>query len=82
MHKNFIYLDVFTLSPYTMKCIFTLVLLFSIHAAAVAQNDSWIELFSGTNLDGWKISENPGSFSIEDKLLKVSGPRGHAFYVG
>jgi hypothetical protein len=65
-----------------MKAIFTLLLLFFLHAAAIAQNDSWIELFSGENLDGWKISENPGSFSIENKLLKVSGPRGHAFYAG
>ena len=65
-----------------MKSIFTLLLLFFFQAASFAQNDSWIELFSGENLEGWKISENPGSFSIEDKLLKVSGPRGHAFYAG
>jgi hypothetical protein len=65
-----------------MKILVTLVLFFAIHISSFGQNNPWIELFSGTNLDGWKISENPGSFSIEDKLLKVSGPRGHAFYVG
>jgi hypothetical protein len=65
-----------------MKILVTLVLFFAIQVSSFGQNNPWIELFSGTNLDGWKISENPGSFSIEDKLLKVSGPRGHAFYVG
>ncbi len=65
-----------------MKSIYTLLLLFFFHSASMAQNDSWIELFSGENLEGWRISENPTSFSIEDKLLKVSGPRAHAFYVG
>ena len=47
-----------------------------------AQSGEWIELFNGKNFDGWKISENPGSFSIEDGLLKVNGPRGHMFYEG
>ncbi|MDA0315241.1 MAG: DUF1080 domain-containing protein [Bacteroidetes bacterium] len=65
-----------------MKISYTLLLLFVFHISSFAQNESWIELFSGENLEGWKISENPNSFSIEDKLLKVSGPRAHAFYAG
>ena len=47
-----------------------------------AQKGEWIELFNGNNLDGWKVSENPGSFTVEDGVNKVAGPRGHAFYVG
>ena len=47
-----------------------------------AQKGDWIELFNGNNLDGWKVSENPGSFTVEDGVIKVAGPRGHAFYVG
>ncbi|GMQ31204.1 DUF1080 domain-containing protein [Algoriphagus confluentis] len=47
-----------------------------------AQKGEWIELFNGNNLDGWKVSENPGSFTVEDGVIKVAGPRGHAFYVG
>ncbi|MDX5337799.1 MAG: DUF1080 domain-containing protein [Cyclobacteriaceae bacterium] len=47
-----------------------------------AQKGDWIELFNGKNLDGWKVSENPGSFVVEDGVIKVAGPRGHAFYVG
>ncbi|MCF1752742.1 3-keto-disaccharide hydrolase [Mariniradius sediminis] len=42
----------------------------------------WIPLFNGKNFDGWKIAENPSSFSIEDGLIKIDGPRAHAFYVG
>lgn len=47
-----------------------------------AQKGKWVELFNGKNMDGWKISENPGSFTVEDGVLKVAGPRGHAFYMG
>lgn len=50
--------------------------------AVFAQKGEWIELFNGNNLDGWKVSENPGSFTVEDGVIKVAGPRGHAFYVG
>lgn len=47
-----------------------------------AQNGDWIELFNGKNLDGWKISDNPASFHVEDGVIKVDGPRAHAFYEG
>ena len=50
--------------------------------AVFAQKGEWIELFNGNNLDGWKVSENPGSFTVEDGVIKVAGPRGHAFHVG
>ena len=50
--------------------------------AVFAQKGEWIELFNGNNLDGWKVSENPASFTVEDGVIKVAGPRGHAFYVG
>ena len=55
-------------------------LLFTIPLSA--QTGEWIELFNGKNLDGWKISENSTSFAIEDGVIKVAGPRGHAFYAG
>ena len=47
-----------------------------------AQNGEWIELFNGKNMDGWKISDNPASFNVEDGVIKVDGPRAHAFYEG
>lgn len=44
--------------------------------------EGWITLFDGNSLEGWKASENPDSFKIEDGVLKVDGPRSHLFYVG
>lgn len=49
--------------------------------STTAQGD-WIPLFDGKSLDGWKISENPASFSVEDGVLKVDGNRAHLFYNG
>jgi hypothetical protein len=65
-----------------MKKLITLLVLFSISFASFSQKGKWVELFNGSNLDGWKISENPGSFTVVDNTIKVDGPRGHAFYVG
>ena len=45
-------------------------------------NDEWISLFDGKSLDGWKASENPETFSVEDGMIVVHGPRAHLFYVG
>ncbi|TDB65850.1 3-keto-disaccharide hydrolase [Arundinibacter roseus] len=42
----------------------------------------WKTIFNGKNFDGWKISENPETFSIEDGTIKVAGPRAHLFYEG
>jgi hypothetical protein len=65
-----------------MKTLFTLLFLFVFQLSSIAQDTQWIELFSGKDLEGWRVSENPTSFSIEDGLLKVAGPRAHAFYAG
>ena len=65
-----------------MKTLFTLLFLFVFQLSSIAQDTQWIELFSGKDLEGWRVSENPTSFSIEDGLLKVAGPRAHAFYIG
>ena len=65
-----------------MKKLFCLLALISFSLTAPAQSGDWVELFNGKNMDGWKISENPTSFSIEENTLKVAGPRGHAFYDG
>ncbi|WP_237144876.1 3-keto-disaccharide hydrolase [Pontibacter pamirensis] len=44
--------------------------------------DGWISLFDGETLTGWKASENPGTFKVEDGVIVVHGPRAHLFYVG
>jgi hypothetical protein len=65
-----------------MKYFFSIIALLAFTFQLSAQSGEWIELFNGKNLDGWKISENPGSFTVEDGVIKVAGPRGHAFYMG
>jgi hypothetical protein len=65
-----------------MKKLFAFLILCSLSFSGFSQSGEWIELFNGINLDGWKISENPGSFTVVDKTIKVDGPRGHAFYDG
>src|ERR1051325_7646749 len=39
-------------------------------------------LFDGKDLNGWKASEAPGTFRVEDGVLVVNGPRSHLYYVG
>ncbi|MCW3113511.1 MAG: hypothetical protein JWR18_1907 [Segetibacter sp.] len=42
----------------------------------------WISLFDGKSLDGWKFSEKPGTFKIENGSIMVAGPRSHLYYDG
>jgi hypothetical protein len=44
--------------------------------------EGWVTIFDGTNLDDWKIVENPETFKLVDGALVAKGPRAHAFYVG
>lgn len=45
-------------------------------------NDGWISLFDGQSLNGWRASEAPGTFRVENGVLVVHGPRSHLFYEG
>ena len=42
----------------------------------------WQSLFDGKTLDGWKASENKGTFTIRDGMIVAHGPRSHLFYIG
>ncbi|MBN1561248.1 DUF1080 domain-containing protein [candidate division KSB1 bacterium] len=44
--------------------------------------DGWISLFDGETLNGWKFSEDAGTFSVQDSVIVVHGKRSHLFYVG
>ena len=46
----------------------TLVFLLS-SCATSKKSDGWISLFNGKSLDGWKISENPATFSVENGTI-------------
>lgn len=65
-----------------MKKLLSIFALLLITSTGFAQKGKWVELFNGKDFDGWKISENPASFTIEDGVIKIAGPRGHAFYDG
>src|SRR4051812_3023092 len=47
-----------------------------------SQSDDWIPLFDGKSLDGWRASENPSTFTVENGEIVVHGPRAHLFYDG
>jgi hypothetical protein len=51
-------------------------------AADKADDSGWISLFDGKSLAGWKASENPQQWKVEDGAIVASGPRSHLFYVG
>jgi Domain of Unknown Function (DUF1080) len=42
----------------------------------------WVSLFDGHSLDGWKVGENAGTFSVKDGQIVVHGPTAHLFYMG
>ncbi len=50
--------------------------------AASADADSWISLFDGKSLSGWKASEHPDSIHVVDGTIACDGPRAHLFYIG
>jgi hypothetical protein len=53
-------------------------------AADSDQLGQWITMFDGKSLDGWKASEEPGSFEVKDGMIiaNVTGKkRSHLFYM-
>ena len=46
------------------------------------RSNEWITLFDGKSLHGWKASENPATFTVEDGMIAVHGDRAHLFYIG
>lgn len=57
---------------------------FAILAAATLSGaqDGWQPLFDGASLQGWRASENAGSWRVENGAIVASGPRSHLYYVG
>ncbi len=51
-------------------------------SADKSANDGWISLFNGKNLDGWKVADDASTFSVEDGMIKVDGPKAHLYYAG
>jgi hypothetical protein len=58
---------------------------FAISGCASSHHNStngWISLFDGKTLNGWRASENPGTFTVDSGMIIVHGPRAHLFYEG
>lgn len=51
-------------------------------ALAFGAKEEWIPLFDGKSLNGWKASENSGSWRVDAGTLLFSGGRSHLFYNG
>ena len=47
-----------------------------------AADDGFTSLFNGKDLTGWKASEHPDTFSVEEGAIVTHGPRSHCFYTG
>lgn len=53
-----------------------------VSVAFPGEEEGWISLFNGENLDGWKASEKASSFSVRDGMICVEDGRSHLYYVG
>jgi hypothetical protein len=47
-----------------------------------AGSDGFISLFNGKDLTGWRASDKPGTFRVEEGSLVVQGERSHLYYLG
>lgn len=65
-----------------MKTQFMFTLFALVTSVCFASDDGWIPLFDGETLNGWRASENQGSFTVVDGVLVVHGKRSHLFYEG
>lgn len=63
-------------------CLVALLLFACANSSASKATQQWINLFDGKTLDGWKASDAPGTFKVEDGMIVVNGPRSHLYYVG
>jgi type 1 glutamine amidotransferase len=48
----------------------------------VSSENGWIRIFDGETLNGWRASENQGTFTTKDGMIVVHGARSHLFYDG
>lgn len=59
-----------------------LLAILSLTISSSTVDDSWVTIFDGKTLNGWKASEHPATFSVKDGAIQVFGDRAHLFYMG
>lgn len=67
-------------TPFIIAVLFLLMTSFTENPSKKAKG--WTRLFDGKSLQGWKASENPSTFSVQDGMIVVYGERAHLFYEG
>lgn len=69
-----------------MRCVGLAAMILAVTLAGCSssgeEGDGWVSLFDGKTFDGWKVNENPATFTIQDGAIVAKGPRSHLFYVG
>ncbi len=67
-----------------MRIVQTALLLSFCAGAAFGQQGSWITLFNGKDLTGWRANYYPDSFSVVDGTIRAhaTAESSHLFYVG
>ena len=50
--------------------------------APLPDAEGWYSLFDGETLNGWKASDNQGTFIVRDGVIVADGERSHLFYSG
>jgi len=59
----------------------TLVLCAMLAAPAATAEKGWKKIFDGKTLNGWKASERPDNWKVEDGAIVGRGDRSHLFYM-
>ncbi|MDR0609612.1 MAG: DUF1080 domain-containing protein [Planctomycetaceae bacterium] len=65
----------------TSTLLLTVVALVLTISVARAQEDGWIKIFNGENLDGWKSNEKYVGFEVKDGAIVGNGNRNHLYYM-
>ncbi|MDR1963761.1 MAG: DUF1080 domain-containing protein [Planctomycetaceae bacterium] len=50
-------------------------------SVACSQEDGWVKIFNGENLDGWKSNEKYEGFEVKDGAIVGKGNRNHLYYM-
>src|SRR5690606_39978345 len=63
-------------------CLATILAIIIVLPSLGQKKKGWVSLFDGKTLTGWKVNENPATFTVADGAIVVNGPRAHLFYDG
>src|SRR5688500_12046413 len=65
--------------------IYFFAVVFILISCGALQHDNlnkWISLFDGKSLNGWKVGNNAGTFTVQDGAIIANGDVAHLFYNG